>query len=209
MPRTATGILLAAGLLAFPAGPALAQEAGAGTPPAQAGEAIQADEAAVARPIPTIAIVDIQLLLQQAAASQSLQRQADEQRSRLQKDWAGQEEKVRASEQELARQRQTLSTDAFDEKRREFERQVTETRRLFQERTRALESTFSQAREVLLGTLQQAIQEIAVERGITLVLPRQQVLLLRDPSLDITDPVLRRLNEKLPQVAVTLPPVQR
>ncbi len=213
MPRSLLASACAAGMLLLPAvgAPAFAQStageiAGQGSVrPAQPApeSAPPGDDGAEAAT--TLAIVDIQLLLQVSTAAQSIQRQLDEQRAQLQRELAAQEEKVRTSEQELARLRQTLTPEQFDEKRRDFERQVAETRRLIQERTRTLDTAFGSARETLFNTIAQLVQEVAAERGVTMVLPRQGVLVLRDPSLDITDSVLRRLNQRLPQVSVALP----
>lgn len=204
MPRSCLGPALLAGLcLAVPGDGVRAQTtvgeiAGATSQQQSRGEGLEA----------SIAVVDVQLLLQKSAAAQSIQRQLDEQRARLQRELAGQEDKIRQSEQELARLRPTLSAEEFDSKRRDFERQVAETRRIIQERTRALETAFSDARETLLKTMMQVVQEVSAERGVTLVVPREYVMVLRDPALDMTESVLRRLDQRLPQVSVALPPTQ-
>jgi Skp family chaperone for outer membrane proteins len=50
------------------------------------------------------------------------------------------------------------------------------------------------------------IQEVATQRGATLMLPRSQII-LSAPAMEVTDEVLDQVNRKLPTVRVTLPPL--
>ncbi|MBJ7418106.1 MAG: OmpH family outer membrane protein, partial [Niveispirillum sp.] len=153
-----------------------------------------------------VAVVDIPTILQQATAMRTIQQQLDVQKEQLQRDVAQQQEGLRVAEQELARLRQTVAVEEFDRKRTEFETQVSATGRALQERTRRLDIAFNQARNSVINTLDQVIAEVAKEAGATLVISRQFIVYQAGGAADITSEVLERLNGRLPQVTVSVPP---
>lgn len=157
-------------------------------------------------PYAQVAVVDIPTILQQATAMRTIQQQLDVQKEQLQRDVAQQQEALRTAEQELARLRQTVSVEEFDRKRTEFETQVSATGRALQERTRRLDIAFNQARNSVINTLDQVIAEVAREMGATLVISRQFIVYQAGGAGDITAEVLERLNGRLPQVTVSVPP---
>jgi outer membrane protein len=154
-------------------------------------------------PPPVIAVVDIQMILQDSVASKSIQKQLDTQRQTYQNEISKQEEKLRAAEQELGRQRTILSQDAFAQKRREFEQQVAEVQRNVQARKKSLDQAFNESMTKVRDNLLQIVADVAGERKATLVLAKQQVVIV-EKSLDLTSVVLERLNKKLPNVAVNI-----
>lgn len=157
-------------------------------------------------PYAQVAVVDIPTILQQATAMRTIQQQLDVQKEQLQRDVAQQQDALRTAEQELARLRQTVSVEEFDRKRTEFETQVSATGRALQERTRRLDIAFNQARNSVINTLDQVIAEVAREWGATLVISRQFIVYQAGGAADITAEVLERLNSRLPQVTVSVPP---
>ncbi len=193
MQRRPRLLALAAALLgaAVCASPAFAQGSGEGARPVAARD--------------TMVVVDVQRLLQQSLANQSIQRQLASQREILQREMAAQYEQQRQAEQELARLRPSLQPDEFDRKRIEFGNEVTATSRVTQEKTRKLDAAFLQARTTMLETIRVVIGEIAAERGATLVISSEFVFYQANDSLDITDTALQRLNTRLPEVKVNLP----
>lgn len=177
-------------------------------PVASYGQEVAAPQAQPAKRLPyaQVAVVDIPTILQQATAMRTIQQQLDVQKEQLQRDVAQQQEALRTAEQELARLRQTVSVEEFDRKRTEFETQVSATGRALQERTRRLDIAFNQARNSVINTLDQVIAEVARELGATLVISRQFIVFQAGGAGDITAEVLERLNGRLPQVTVSVPP---
>jgi len=153
---------------------------------------------------PVIAVLDHQRVLQEAVAMKGIQKQLDSQAEVYKKEIDAQEDKLRSAEQELAKQRSILSQDAFNQKRRDFEKQVTELQKSAAIRKRNLDQAFNEARNKVVQTMLQITEEVAREQGANMVLA-QQMVLVADKSLDITDVVVDRVNKKLPQVAVSLP----
>jgi Skp family chaperone for outer membrane proteins len=155
-------------------------------------------------PASVVAVVDVQFILQEAAASKSIQKQLEAQRETYQNEISKQEDRLRAVEQELNHQRAELSPDDFGQKRREFEQQVVEVQRTVQARKRVLDQAFNESMTKVRDAVLQTVTEVAGEQKATLVLAKQQVV-LAEKSLDLTTAVLERVNKKLPSVPVTVP----
>jgi len=155
-------------------------------------------------PASVVAVVDVQFILQEAAASRNIQKQLEAQRETYQNEISKQEDRLRSVEQELNRQRSVLSPDDFGQKRREFEQQVADVQRTVQARKRVLDQAFNESMTKVRDTVLQIVTEVAGEQKATLVLAKQQVV-LAEKSLDLTTAVLERVNRKLPTVPVTVP----
>jgi outer membrane protein len=155
-------------------------------------------------PASVVAVVDVQLILQESAASKSIQKQLEAQRETYQNEISKQEDRLRAVEQELNHQRSALPPEDFGQKRREFEQQVADVQRTVQARKRVLDQAFNESMTKVRDTVLQTVTEVAGEQKATLVLAKQQVV-LAEKSLDLTSAVLERVNKKLPSVPVTVP----
>lgn len=162
--------------------------------------------AATAQQIPpaVIAVVQVQTIMSEAKAAQSIQQQIEQQRSQYQAEISAEEIRLRELEQELARQRSVLSPEAYAGKRREFEDQVATVQRSVQDRRRALDKAYGEGLRLVQEELTAVIGEIAQEQGITLVLPVSQTL-FAETALRITPEALKRLDERLPAVKLEFP----
>ena len=97
-----------------------------------------------------------------------------------------------------------MSPDAFAEERRTFEKRVVELQRAVQGRKRGLDRALNDAMFKVQKALNKVVVELAQEYGFTLVLRKDQTVLVAKP-LEITSLVLQRLNEQLPSVEVSEP----
>ncbi len=153
---------------------------------------------------PGIGVINFQRLLQQAKATIDIKNQIEGQRQLYQEQIAKQEQELRVADQELARQRTVLSTEAFAQKRREFEARVAGVQREVQTRTRELDQARAYGRQQVRRAVEKIVAEIAKERGISLVIAQQGQIVFAESALNITEEVLKRLNEQLPRVEVPL-----
>ncbi len=168
-----------------------------------ASAAVPPDAAAQEHPETKVAILDFQRILRESAAAVDIRAQIERQRQIYQEEITKQEQELRTIDQELGRQRAILSTEAFAQKRREFEERVAEVQQGTQKRKRELDQAYDYGLKQVRGALGEIISELAGQRGFNLVLPRQQVV-YSDAALNISDEVLLRLNERLPKVVVPL-----
>ncbi len=152
-----------------------------------------------------IGVLDTQKVLRDSIAMRSLSQQIEERRNSFQEELRQQEDALRSADQELARQRSILSAEAFAEKRSQLEQQVSSLQRQVQTRRKELDRVYGQAVKQVQGALVSIAQKIASERELDLVLPKTAVVLVRN-DMEITDEVVRRLNETLTEV--TVPSVQ-
>ena len=160
--------------------------------------------AQTAAPAASVLIVDVQKILEDSKAAKTVQTAVDKQRAAYQNDISKQENALRTADQELLRQRATLSAEAFEKKRQELDQQAGTLRRDVQTKRQQLDRMFQTSMNTVRTNLLQVIDEIANERKATLVLTKSQVLLAAK-EYDITEEALKRLNAKLPTVAVEPP----
>ncbi len=151
---------------------------------------------------PITAVIDIQKILRESTAAQSVRTQLDERRGKLRDEFAKLENELRGAEQELERQRTVLSADAFDEKRQAYERRVGDAQRKADSSRRQLDDAFQEALKQIQTAMLEVAEGIAQQMSLDLVLPRSQVIFVSQ-DLDITEPVLKGLNAKLPSVKLT------
>ncbi len=165
--------------------------------------AVPADAAAQEHPETKVAILDYQRILRESAAAVDIRAQIKRQRQIYQEEVTKREQVLRTIDQELVRQRAILSSEEFAQKRREFEKRVAEVQRGAQKRKRELDKAYDYGLKQVQGALTEIISELAGQRGLNLILPRQRVI-FSDAALNISDEVLLRLDERLPKVAVPL-----
>ena len=150
---------------------------------------------------PSIAVVELQALMEESLAVNSIKAQVESQRSLYQGQISAEENRLREKEQELAKQRSILSAEAFTERRIEFENEVTAVQRSVVELRRQLDQAYTNGVKEIRLEIAKIIQEIAQEKGLTLILPQEQTLYV-DDTLRISREVLKRLDDRLP--ALTL-----
>lgn len=154
-------------------------------------------------PLPpaTAAVIDYQRVMSEAKAARSIRAQVEARHVAYQEQIAAEEQRLLEEDSELARQRSVLSTEAFSERRKAFEADVTKVQRFVQERRQQLDDVSAMALGEVREAVIRVVGELADERGFNLVLPSAGVLLF-SPQLDITDEVLARLDASLPDVQV-------
>jgi len=168
------------------------------------------------RPLPpkgsSIVVIDIALVARDAAAARAMRVQVERQQAALRAEDEKTDKDLRAAEQELVQQRTILAPEAFNQRRRDFERRVNEAQQAAQGKRRDLEEAFAGAQRRIEAAMNEIVIEIAKENDYKVVLPRAVIVASHD-QVDMTDEVLQRLNKKVPSVSIALPaaaaPAQR
>ena len=151
-----------------------------------------------------IGILDTQKVLRESLAMKGLSKEIEARRSTFQDELRQREDALRTADQELARQRSILSAEAFAEKRSQLEQQVASLQRQVKTRRKELDQVYGEAVKKVQGALVTIAQQIASEQKLDLVLPKTAVVLVRN-DMEITDEVVKRLNETLTDVSVSSP----
>ncbi len=163
-----------------------------------------AQDPVTATPQPVILVVDYRQVLQDAVATRSVQTALESVRAAYQEEFVALEQELRQINQDLAEDRATLGPEEMAQRRAEFEQRVAEAQREAGSRRIALEGAQSRAMEQVQAVLLEVIAEIMRERGANMVLGKSQIVWV-DSALDISAEALRRLDERLPSVDVTVP----
>ncbi|HTJ62802.1 MAG TPA: OmpH family outer membrane protein [Alphaproteobacteria bacterium] len=154
---------------------------------------------------PTVAVVDMQKVLLESAAGRSIQSQLEGERRKIRDQVAKLDDELKATENEIKRQRSVMAPDAVNEQVQGFQRKQADAQRVVQERQEAFTKGQNDAVNVVGDNMRDIVQQLAAERHIGLIVRKEVVLSMADKNMDITDDVIQRLNTKLPTVTVTIP----
>lgn len=148
-------------------------------------------------------VVDYQRILRDSKAAQSIRDQIEARRRVYQDEIAQEEQRLHELDRSLAEQRdkKELTPQVLADRRRDLEQQVAAAQRQVQQRRRQLDDVQAAALVEVRKALIDIIGKLAESRGFNLVLPSSEVLMFA-PALDLTEPVLAQLNERLPNVKV-------
>lgn len=167
---------------------------------AAAGLPAQGADAAPASPI--VVVVDTQRVLEESKAGKTIQSQMQQRVSTYQKTISKQDQELSAAQQDLQRQQAILAQDAFALKVKEFDQRVNDARKRAQEAQQNLQESQREAFGKVEYAMLQVVADLAKERGANLVLNKSTVVMF-DTHFDVSDEIIKRLNEKLPAVTVS------
>lgn len=151
-----------------------------------------------------LAVLDVQKILRDSSAMKNIREQVIKYGSTFEKEIEKERNEIRSTNQELARQRTILSPDAFAEKRRLFEEKVVGVQRLVQQRQRELDASRNKAMAEVNKVYTEIVAKLAAERNLAVILRKVQTVFTVS-TLDVTQEILSRLNNKLPTVKIDEP----
>jgi Skp family chaperone for outer membrane proteins len=150
-----------------------------------------------------IAVVDIQYLVGGSKAGKSIRTQLESKRDAYRKEIEKQEAELNKQGRELKDQQASLSKEemvkrykALDEKARKGQQGVLE-------RTKAFEKAYVESLEKLREHIVKIVADIAGKNGISLVLNRQEVVLV-ESKMDLTKQVLTALDKEVTSIPVNI-----
>lgn len=152
---------------------------------------------------PVIVIVDVQQILRESMVGKNVQTQMTQRTDRYTKEVSSQENELRRTQDELERQRTVISAEAFNAKMRDFQQRYDALDHGVQATRQALQQAYNDAMTKVENTALQIIADLATERKANLVITKAAVLFTAQ-GLDISQEVIRRLDEKLPNVPLAL-----
>ncbi len=156
----------------------------------------QTAQPAAAMPL-VIGILDGDAVLKMSETGKSLRQQYDQKDKAFQADAAKQEDTLRAQMQNLQSQRASLQPQDYEAKQQGIRQQADKLRKDLVAKRKALNQAAEKARSILIQNAQKALQEVAQQKGLTLVIDKSATH-LSAPGWDITNEVLQRLNKALP-----------
>jgi len=155
-------------------------------------------------PTPVLGGVDTNRILKEALAAKGVRLERDKYANQYQSQVKEMESSLRTEDQELSQQRGVLAPEVFQQRAQGFQQKLAEFQTQIQDKQERLDFAFQQAMQEIGSTIMVVSSEIAKQRGINAVMARSQLMIF-DPSMDITRPVLEKLNERLPSVVFQNP----
>lgn len=151
-----------------------------------------------------VAVLDVERVRVNAAAVRGIRAKLGTYLDVYRADTQKEEQEIRTAQEELARKRSVVPPEAYGDERKKLEDRLADAQSRVQRRRQALERANVEAMERVKQALESVVVEIAAERQLTLILRKDQAVLAA-PDIEITDEVLKRLDQRLPSVPVSDP----
>ena len=143
-----------------------------------------------------IGIVDFQQVVEQSQPGQKVEAELKQEGERLEAELEKDKKELEALKERIEREAAVMSREAREEKEIEFRVKA----RNLQEKEKRYRSEFVGKQRQEVDTLRKVVLEIAQDlgkqEGYTMVISKVGVL-YHDPAVDLTDKVVKRLNERL------------
>ena len=150
---------------------------------------------------PNFVVIDIDALIAESEAGKSIEDQFKKSRDAFQQEFSKKEAELGQTEKSIISQKNDLSVEELAKKRKAFESDLLETRKLFQKRRNALDKGLAEAMKELRSQIVKASADEAEQKGYHAVFLRESVVIV-EKELDITKQVLDRLNAQVKSIPV-------
>ena len=160
-----------------------------------------------AKPVPVVqsfGVVDMSKVMQITSAAKDVFNQLDNRRKEYQVQISAEEEALRIAGQKIEKQRNSLSKEEFEKKRKEFKEKVDNGQKLVYSRKQILDQAFNNSMNNLRAKAADIVAVISKEKGYSVVFTKDAVM-LSTPGFDMTDIVIKRLNKTVAKLPVEWP----
>jgi Skp family chaperone for outer membrane proteins len=154
-----------------------------------------------ATPAAIVGILSVPDVLRVSTAYQAAYKELNARGQKLNEDAQKEQAALRDLGQAFAAERGKLSPEQIRAKEKEIQERATEAQRRFGERNRIIQEAGQYVMMQVNRTMEQVAQQVALSRGINLVLNRAQIL-GTTADFDLTPAVADVLNKALPSVVV-------
>jgi outer membrane protein len=142
-----------------------------------------------------IGLADLNGVLRVADANVKVRELLDVQRQKFQSEFSKVEAELQQTERDLMSKRELLSAEEYDKQIKAFQARVTRLQQDIQKKRQSIDNAYQKAQSDIRAEAVSVITEIASELRLDLVLKRDSSLIFL-PHLNISDEVLKRLNER-------------
>ncbi|HEY0182201.1 MAG TPA: OmpH family outer membrane protein [Rhodopila sp.] len=204
-PRPAPAPSVAPGAFPLPGGDAGGEQTAGAAPAAQ----FQLPPAPEIPPVPKgqatpaaiVGILSVPDVLRVSTAYQAAYKELNARGQKLNEDAQKEQAALRDLGQAFAADRAKLSPEQIRNKEKDIQERATEAQRRFGERNRIIQEAGQYVMLQINRTMEQVAQQVALSRGVNLVLNRAQIL-GTTADFDLTPAVAEVLNKALPSVVV-------
>ena len=152
-------------------------------------------------PDTNLGVVDLNYILSESDAAVDAANQIENKAKQIEEEIKNTDQSLIDEQNELIESQQIMAPAAFDEKRKEYENKVQNYNVTRQEKLMSIDRLVAESRNQVLNALKPILEEISNDKGITILLEKNSVLLNAE-NMDITEEALEILNKKLPSIEV-------
>jgi len=154
-----------------------------------------------ATPAAIIGILSVPDVLRVSTAYQAAYKELNARGQKLSEDAQKEQNALRELGQAFANDRSKMSPEQIRAKEKEITERATDAQRKFGERNRIIQEAGQYVMAQINRTMEQVAQQVALSRGINIVLNRAQIL-GTSADFDLTPAVAEVMNKILPSVVV-------
>jgi outer membrane protein len=147
------------------------------------------------------AVVDMNRIMQTSDAAKDIAANVESKRKEYQAQITKIEEDLRSFETAVMKEKDKLTQEQLEKKRKEFESKMASAQKLVQEKKGILDQAFGQSMDKLRGEALKIVADKAREKKLTAVFA-QEALVIVEKELDMTEVVLETLNDKVKKIPV-------
>lgn len=159
----------------------------------------RAQNAGAALTPPVVIVVDTNRIQRDSLAGKMIVTQREKYQQSFQAEFEASRKQLQQAETDLAKQKASMSAQAFEAQARAFNEEVASFQRRYQSAIRALDKSTAAAQAELQRVTIETTSEVGAEMGAGLVLHKQNVF-LHDERMEVTEKVIERINKRLPSV---------
>ena len=152
-------------------------------------------------PTTVVGVIDLNFILSQSKAAKDAANQIEQIAIDIEDEIKETDQNLIDEQNKLIESQQIMAPTAFDEKRKEYEKKVQNYNISRQEKLMSIDVYVSDSRNEVLNALKPILEELSNEKGITVLLEKNSVLLNAE-NMDITDEALKILDKNLPSLEV-------
>jgi outer membrane protein len=156
-------------------------------------------------PQPVIVVVDMTQIMRDSKAAKDIQTQVQKEMDNYSREVSLKENDLKAMRDDLERQRTILAPEVFSARSQDYQQRYATLDHDVQVKRQEMQQSYSDAMTKVESTALQIVADVAKEKKATMVVAKA-ALLYMDDGLDVTSEVTKRLDEKMPTMAVNLPP---
>ena len=154
-------------------------------------------------PNTSVGIIDLNKILSEAKAATDAAEQIEKIAGQIQEEINVSDEKILNEQNKLIESQDIMAPEAFEVKRIEYEKKVQNYNIERQNKLMSIDTLLAESRNQVLDALKPILEEISNEKGITILLEKNSVLLSAE-NMDITDEAMKKLNKSLTKIEVSL-----
>ncbi|MBK1968059.1 MULTISPECIES: OmpH family outer membrane protein [Brevundimonas] len=156
--------------------------------------------------IPGVCVYFNQRVLAQSTAGQAVQTRMEQLAQEVQGELQPYATAIQTEVQALQQGAATIPADQMNQRRQQLQQRVQEAQQLEGTRENELRYTLAEQRRKISEAVEPLLVAVYQEKGCGIMIDRESVFIL-NPSMDVTDTVIQRLNAQLPTLSFNRMPV--